>query len=30
MRAKRFHIEEEARSVNNVLRGFSKLLISVE
>jgi cytochrome P450 len=29
-RVKRFHIEEEVRSVNNVLRGFRKLVISVE
>jgi cytochrome P450 len=29
-RVTRFHIEEEVRSVNNVLRGFSRLLVSVE
>ena len=29
-RVKRFHIEEEVRSVNNVLRGFSKLIVSVK
>ena len=29
-RVKRFHIEEEVRSLNNVLRGFSKLIVSVE
>jgi cytochrome P450 len=29
-RVRRFHIEEEVRSVHNVLRGFSKLIISVE
>jgi hypothetical protein len=29
-KARRFHIKEEARSVNNVLRGFSRLLVSVE
>jgi cytochrome P450 len=29
-RVKRFHIEEEVRNVNNVLRGFSKLIVSVE
>jgi cytochrome P450 len=29
-RVRRFHIEEEVRSVNNVLRGFSRLLVSVE
>jgi cytochrome P450 len=29
-RVKRFHIEEEVRNINNVLRGFSKLIVSVE
>jgi cytochrome P450 len=29
-RVKRFHIQQEARSLNNVLRGFSKLIVSVE
>ena len=29
-RVKRFHIEQEVRSMNNVLRGFSRLLVSVE
>jgi cytochrome P450 len=29
-RVKRFHIEEEVRNINNVLRGFSKLIISVK
>jgi len=29
-RVSRFHIEEEVRGVNNVLRGFSKLVVSVE
>jgi cytochrome P450 len=29
-RVKRFHIEEEGRALNNVLRGFSKLIVSVE
>jgi len=29
-RVKRFHIKEEVRNINNVLRGFSKLIISVE
>ena len=29
-RVKRFHIESELRDVNNVLRGFSKLIVSVE
>ncbi len=28
-RVKRFHIEEELRNVHNVLRGFSKLIVSV-
>jgi cytochrome P450 len=27
---KRFHVEEEQRMLNNVLRGFSKLLVTVE
>jgi cytochrome P450 len=26
----RFHIEEEERALNNVLRGFSKLIVAVE
>jgi cytochrome P450 len=29
-RVKRFHIEEEARNVNNTLRGFKKLNVAVE
>jgi cytochrome P450 len=29
-RVKRFHIQREARNLNNVLRGFSKLIIAVE
>jgi hypothetical protein len=29
-KVRRFHIEEEVRSINNVLRGFSKLTVSVE
>jgi cytochrome P450 len=29
-RVKKFHIEEEVRAVNNVLRGFSKLVVSIE
>jgi cytochrome P450 len=29
-RVERFHIEEEVRNVNNTLRGFKKLLVSVE
>jgi cytochrome P450 len=29
-RVKRFHIEAEERALNNVLRGFSKLIASVE
>jgi cytochrome P450 len=29
-RVKRFHIERELRAVNNILRGFSKLMVSVE
>jgi len=29
-RVKRFHIEAEERALNNVLRGFSKLIVSVE
>ena len=29
-RVKRFHIESELRAVNNVLRGFRKLIVSVE
>jgi cytochrome P450 len=30
MRVTRFRLEEEIRSVNNILRGFSKLMVSVE
>jgi cytochrome P450 len=30
MRVKRFHIVQAVRNVNNVLRGFSRLLVSVE
>jgi cytochrome P450 len=29
-KVKRFHVKEEVRSVNNVLRGFRKLVVSVE
>jgi cytochrome P450 len=29
-RVTRFHIHQEARARNNVLRGFSKLIVSVE
>lgn len=29
-RVKRFHVEEELRNVNNTLRGFKKLIVSVE
>ncbi|HEX7742419.1 MAG TPA: cytochrome P450, partial [Sphingobium sp.] len=29
-RVKRFHIEEEERVLHNILRGFSKLIVSVE
>jgi hypothetical protein len=29
-KVKRFHIQQETRTLNNVLRGFSKLMISVE
>ena len=29
-RAKRFRIESETRAINNILRGFSKLIVSVE
>ena len=29
-KVRRFHIEEAARSLNNVLRGFSKLTVSVD
>jgi len=29
-KVKRLHIEEEVRNVHNVLRGFSKLIISIE
>jgi cytochrome P450 len=29
-RVKRFHIQQETRNLNNVLRGFSKLMVSVE
>jgi cytochrome P450 len=29
-RVKRFHIEAEGRAINNVLRGFGKLIVTVE
>jgi cytochrome P450 len=29
-RVERFHIQQETRNLNNVLRGFSKLMVSVE
>jgi cytochrome P450 len=29
-RVKRFHIQQETRNLNNVLRGFGKLIVSVE
>jgi cytochrome P450 len=29
-RVKRFQVQQEARNLNNVLRGFSKLIVSVE
>ena len=29
-RVTRFHIEREMRNLNNVLRGFSRLIVSVE
>jgi cytochrome P450 len=29
-RVKRFHIKEEVRDINNVLRGFRKLIVSIE
>jgi cytochrome P450 len=29
-RARRFHIEKEERALHNILRGFSKLMVSVE
>jgi cytochrome P450 len=29
-RIKRFHIKEEVRDINNVLRGFRKLIVSIE
>jgi len=29
-KVKRFHIKVEERALNNVLRGFSKLIVSVE
>ena len=29
-RVKRLHIRQETRNLNNVLRGFSKLIVSVE
>jgi cytochrome P450 len=29
-RVKRFHIEEEDRALNNILRGFGKLIVTVE
>jgi hypothetical protein len=30
VRVKRFHIEEQVHNVHNVLRGFAKLIVSVE
>jgi hypothetical protein len=29
-RVRGFHIKEEIRNVNNVLRGFSKLIVAVD
>jgi hypothetical protein len=29
-RVKRFHLREETRNLDNVLRGFSNLIVSVE
>ena len=29
-RVNRFHVQQEARNLNNVLRGFGKLIVSVE
>jgi len=29
-RVKRFHIEKEERVLNNILRGFGKLIVTVE
>jgi len=29
-RVKRFHIEREVRNLNNVLRGFGQLIVTVE
>jgi hypothetical protein len=29
-KAKRFHIEADERALNNILRGFSKLIVIVE
>jgi len=29
-RVKRFRIQHEARNLNNVLRGFNRLIVSVE
>lgn len=29
-RVKRFHIEEEDRALHNILRGFGKLVVSME
>jgi cytochrome P450 len=29
-KVKRFHIEAEQRALNNILRGFSKLIVTVE
>jgi cytochrome P450 len=29
-RVRRFHIEEEDRMLHNILRGFSKLIVTVE
>jgi hypothetical protein len=30
VRVKRFQVREQTRDLNNVLRGFSKLIVSVE
>jgi hypothetical protein len=29
-KAKRFHIEADERALNNILRGFSKLIVIIE
>jgi cytochrome P450 len=29
-KVRRFHIETEQRALNNVLRGFSKLIVTIE